>query len=118
MLLRGQDSINEVLRLSKDCGSIEKLNETSEGKDNIRYTKGKELENSGNGEPELTDSEEKSKDSELNKDNIKEESKQEDKSKSLGSLIKRGAEALATLGLIAVTTEELETWNRLCRQYV
>lgn len=84
MLLRGQDSIDEVLRLSKDCGSVEKLNETSEGKDNIRYTKGKELENSGNEEPELTDSEEYTKDTELNKDNIKEENKQEDKSKSLG----------------------------------
>lgn len=84
MLLRGQDSIDEVLRLSKDCGSIEKLNETSEGKDNIGYTKEKELENSGNGESELTDSEEKVKGTKSTEDNIEEENKQEDKSKSLG----------------------------------
>ena len=39
MLLRGQDSIDEVLRLSKDHDSIEKLNETQESEDSIEYTK-------------------------------------------------------------------------------
>lgn len=84
MLLRGQDSINEVLRLSKDCGSIEKLNETQESEDSIGYTKGKELENSGNEEPELTDSEEDTKDTTSIEYSIEEEKEPEDKSKSLG----------------------------------
>ena len=74
MLLRGQDSIDEVLRLSKDHDSIEKLNETQESEDSIEYTKEKESDD---------------KDEPLDSD----------------SLIKRGAEALATIGLIAVTTE-------------